>query len=150
MSGTASANIFSSDPAKKFDVIFSIDMKQLLTALGAKPEQVAKVLAAAEQNRRKPIQWGTGSGMMMAADAAAGPNAATAAPAGGQGTATVVRPSAQPARPAAAGAPSATQTPVAGGAPPADMTMSRGQFSEKELAAATPPRARSRRQSSRC
>ena len=42
MSGTASANVFSSDPGKKFDVIFSIDMKQLLTSLGAKPEQIAQ------------------------------------------------------------------------------------------------------------
>ena len=31
MSGTASANVFSGDPAKKFDVVFGIDMRQLLT-----------------------------------------------------------------------------------------------------------------------
>lgn len=55
MSGTASANIFSSDPGKKFDVIFSIDMRELLTSLGAKPEQIARVLATAEENRKKPI-----------------------------------------------------------------------------------------------
>src|SRR5262249_27191334 len=30
MSGTASSNVFSGDPAKKFDVVFSIDMRQLL------------------------------------------------------------------------------------------------------------------------
>ncbi len=54
MSATASANMFSSDPAKKFDVVFSIDMKQLLSALGAKPAQIQKVLATAEANRRKP------------------------------------------------------------------------------------------------
>lgn len=72
MSGTASANVFSSDPAKKFDVIFSIDMKQLLTALNAKPEQIARVLATAEQNRRKPAAPGGGmppAGMMMAGGA---------------------------------------------------------------------------------
>ncbi|RPH47452.1 MAG: HlyD family efflux transporter periplasmic adaptor subunit, partial [Lysobacterales bacterium] len=34
MSGTASANIFSGDPSKKFDVIFSIDMRRLLSTLG--------------------------------------------------------------------------------------------------------------------
>lgn len=55
MSGTASANIFSSDPGKKFDVIFSIDMRELLTELGARPEQIARILATAEENRKKPI-----------------------------------------------------------------------------------------------
>jgi Spy/CpxP family protein refolding chaperone len=55
MSGTASANVFSSDPGKKFDVLFSIDMKQLLGSLGAKPDQVARILATAEENRKKPI-----------------------------------------------------------------------------------------------
>jgi hypothetical protein len=56
MSGTASSNIFSFDPAKKFDVVFSIDMKELLAALGAKPEQIKKILATAEQNRKKPVE----------------------------------------------------------------------------------------------
>src|SRR5260370_11268155 len=36
ISGTATANIFSSDPAKKFDVIFGVDMKQLFNMLGVK------------------------------------------------------------------------------------------------------------------
>lgn len=54
MSSTASANVNSSDPAKKFDVVFSIDMKELLTSLGAKPDQVAKILATAEANRNRP------------------------------------------------------------------------------------------------
>src|SRR3954451_23075989 len=54
MSGTASANIFSGDPGKKFDVVFSVDMKELLTGLGAKPEQIRKVLETAEQNRKRP------------------------------------------------------------------------------------------------
>ncbi|MCC7496162.1 MAG: efflux RND transporter periplasmic adaptor subunit [Bryobacterales bacterium] len=56
MSGTASANLFSADPAKKFDVAFGIDMKQLLSSLGAKPDQVRRVMEQAEQNRRKPPQ----------------------------------------------------------------------------------------------
>jgi multidrug efflux pump subunit AcrA (membrane-fusion protein) len=56
MSGTANSNIFSFDPAKKFDVVFSIDMKELLSALGAKPDQIKKILATAEQNRRKPVE----------------------------------------------------------------------------------------------
>ncbi len=54
MSSTASANVMSSDPAKKFDVVFSIDMRELLTALGAKPDEVAKILATADANRKKP------------------------------------------------------------------------------------------------
>ena len=55
MSGTASANIFSSDPGKKFDVTFSIDMQELLSGLGAKPDQIARVMRTAEENRKKPI-----------------------------------------------------------------------------------------------
>lgn len=61
MSGTASANVFSSDPGKKFDVVFSIDMKQLLTSLGAKPEAIARIMALAEENRKKPLSVTTGS-----------------------------------------------------------------------------------------
>ena len=53
LSGTASSNAFSFDPAKRFDVVFAIDMKELLSALGAKPEAVAKILATAEQNRHR-------------------------------------------------------------------------------------------------
>jgi multidrug resistance efflux pump len=34
MSGTATADVYSGDPSKKFDVIFSLDMRQLLTGLG--------------------------------------------------------------------------------------------------------------------
>ena len=66
MSGTASSNMFSGDVQKKFDVIFSIDMKQLLTALGARPDQIAKVLATAEANRKKPPTVSAGGGMMAA------------------------------------------------------------------------------------
>jgi len=65
MSGTASANIFSGDPAKKFDVVFSLDMKELLSQLGATPEQLKRVLATAEANRKKPAA--VSGGMMMAA-----------------------------------------------------------------------------------
>lgn len=54
LSGTATANVMSSDPAKKFDVNFSIEMKDLMEALGAKPEQIRRVLETAEQNRKRP------------------------------------------------------------------------------------------------
>jgi hypothetical protein len=83
MSGTASANVFSFDPAKKFDVVFGIDMRELLRALGAKPDQIQKILATAEQNRRKPnasapnpfLAGGTSGGPVMIAGAA-GPGGA--------------------------------------------------------------------------
>ncbi len=55
MSGTASANIFSSDPGKKFDVLFSIDMRQLLNSLGADEAEIARILHTADENRKKPI-----------------------------------------------------------------------------------------------
>jgi multidrug resistance efflux pump len=92
MSGTASANIFSGDPAKKFDVIFSVDMKELLKGLGAKPEQIQKVLAQAEANRKKgPMQsmafggGGAAGGMMMARAGGEGGGAGGGAAAGPTG-----------------------------------------------------------------
>jgi hypothetical protein len=85
MSGTASANFFSADPAKKFDVMFSIDMKQLLSALGAKPEQIARIMATAEQNRKKPMMASLPSAApaMMLGGSGAGPGAG--GPGGGGG-----------------------------------------------------------------
>ena len=53
MSGSASANIFSGDPGKKFDVVFSIDMQQLLAALGAKPGDVRRITETAARNSKK-------------------------------------------------------------------------------------------------
>ncbi|HUS06966.1 MAG TPA: efflux RND transporter periplasmic adaptor subunit [Bryobacteraceae bacterium] len=85
MSGTASANIFSSDPAKKFDVVFSIDMKQLLTGLGAKPEQIRKVLETQEQNRKKPVPAQMPMTMASMGGAPGGPPPGGAAPEGVQG-----------------------------------------------------------------
>jgi len=65
MSSTASASVMSSDPAKKFDVVFTIDMKELLTKLGAKPDQIQRILATAEANRKKPpvVSMAFGPGM---------------------------------------------------------------------------------------
>jgi multidrug efflux pump subunit AcrA (membrane-fusion protein) len=54
LSGTASANMWSGDPSKKFDVVFTVDMKELMTGLGAKPEQIREALAMAERNRNRP------------------------------------------------------------------------------------------------
>lgn len=64
LSGTASANIWSGDVAKKFDVLFGIDMKELLSGLGAGPDQIRQVLETAAKNRTKPATpalWGGAS-----------------------------------------------------------------------------------------
>ncbi len=84
LSGTASANIWSGDPAKKFDVIFDIDMKQLLTGLGAKPEQIARIMEAAARNRKKPVAATSTSAMSMMGGPG-GPGAAMALMQGGPG-----------------------------------------------------------------
>ncbi len=76
LSGTASANAFSFDPAKKFDVVFNIDMKELLGALGAKPDAIAKILATADANRRKHVASIPSGGAMMAMGGPGGPGGA--------------------------------------------------------------------------
>jgi multidrug resistance efflux pump len=55
MSGTATSDVFSGDPSKKFDVIFSIDMRQLLTGLGMKTADVDRIMATAETNAKKNL-----------------------------------------------------------------------------------------------
>jgi membrane fusion protein (multidrug efflux system) len=55
MSGSATSNVFSSDPAKKFDVTFSLDMKQLFSVLGVKPDDTRKILAIGQENSAKPL-----------------------------------------------------------------------------------------------
>jgi len=55
MSGTATSDVFSGDPSKKFDVIFSIDMRQLLAGLGMKPADVNRIMATAESNAKKNV-----------------------------------------------------------------------------------------------
>src|SRR5450432_610390 len=55
MSGTATSDVFSGDPSKKFDVIFSIDMRQLLAGLGMKPADVDRIMATAASNSRKNV-----------------------------------------------------------------------------------------------
>ena len=110
MSGTATSNVFSSDPAKKFDVIFAIDMKQLFTVLGVKPERIQQILAVAEQNRRKPAR--PPAGAMLAG----GPP--------------------KPAPPRPAGPPGAPGDRPPGTGMPTGMT---GQYSERDLANAKLP-----------
>ena len=71
MSGMASSAIFSGDPSKKFDVVFSIDMKQLMTALGAKPEQIRQVMETAARNAAHPVTTAPAVPMPVAPDLAA-------------------------------------------------------------------------------
>lgn len=88
LSGTASANIWSGDPAKKFDVIFAVEMKELLSKLGAKPEQIKRILETAAKNRNKPVApqmpaMAQMAMMRMGGGGEGGPQGA-AMPAGGQ------------------------------------------------------------------
>jgi hypothetical protein len=92
LSGTATANIWSGDVAKKFDVIFSVDMKELLTGLGAKPDQIRRVLETAERNRSRP-QTGQMASMTLAGGVMGTPPGGMpgGAPGGSGGAVTMVR-----------------------------------------------------------
>lgn len=50
LGNTASANIFAGEATKKFECIIAIDMRQLLTNVGAEPERIERILATAKQN----------------------------------------------------------------------------------------------------
>ena len=71
MSGTASSDVFSGDPSKKFDVIFSLDMKQLLSGLGMKQSDVDRIMATAEANAKKDANRNANPFELAAAQAAA-------------------------------------------------------------------------------
>src|SRR5262245_26377945 len=97
MSGTATANPFGGDPAKKFDVLFSVDMKELLTGLGAKPEEIQRVVETASRNAKKapaqalnfspstPAIMGGPPGAPGGAAPGGGPGAQGGGPGGGPG-----------------------------------------------------------------
>jgi biotin carboxyl carrier protein len=123
MSGTASANVFSFDPAKKFDVVFGIDMRELLRALGAKPDQIEKILATAEQNRRKPNA--SAPNPFLAAGTSGAPAMIAGAGSAGSGPAAG-GPSALP--PGASGGMRPVMPPGAGGARPASAPGASGSF----------------------
>jgi multidrug resistance efflux pump len=61
LSGTATADVFSGDPSKKFDVVFSVDMRGLLSGLGMKPAEVDRIMTAAESNAQRNIDNTAGS-----------------------------------------------------------------------------------------
>ncbi len=95
LSSTASANLMAGDPSKKFDVLFSIDMQELLKVVGATPEQIREVMATAERNRNRPVTRSASAFAMMGGgpDAGMGDNGAApmfgmqqpGAPGGGRG-----------------------------------------------------------------
>jgi HlyD family secretion protein len=105
MSGSASANIFSGDPGKKFDVVFSIDMPQLLTTLGAKPADVKRILETAARNAKKapPVPAttiGKPGGALGARVVPASAAAATQQPGAKPATVATVNAASPPAMPA--------------------------------------------------
>jgi hypothetical protein len=65
LSGTATSDVFSGDPSKKFDVVFSVDMRQLLSGLGMNPAEIDGIMATAVENAKKNL--GPGSGASFAA-----------------------------------------------------------------------------------
>ena len=68
LSGTATSDVFSGDPSKKFDVTFTIDMRAMLSGLGMKPADVDRIMNEATQNASKnlvsfaPTMGGRGGG----------------------------------------------------------------------------------------
>src|SRR5579872_2985217 len=48
LSGTATADVFSGDPSKKFDVVFSVDMRKLLSGLGMPQAEIDRIMTLAQ------------------------------------------------------------------------------------------------------
>src|SRR5207247_2285514 len=86
MSGTATSDVFSGDPSKKFDVVFSLDMRQLLGGLGMKPADIDRIMATAEANAKKNVAGSTPQfGAQQGDPGAAGMPGAGGGPAGMRG-----------------------------------------------------------------
>jgi len=69
LSGTATSDVFSGDPSKKFDVVFSVDMRQLLAGVGMKPAEVDRIMATAVENAKKNLGAPSGGSLLTAASA---------------------------------------------------------------------------------
>ncbi len=73
LGNTATTNVFRGDATKKFECVLSVDMSELLQAVGASPEQIKRILATAKENSQRgisgsrPSQNGAGSGLPAAA-----------------------------------------------------------------------------------
>lgn len=117
LSGTATADVYSNDPAKKFDVTFEIDMRELLTALGAKPDQIQRILATAEQNRKRAPAASAAPPTMLAGlfGGPGGPGAAAGGFAGAGARAAGGFPGQAAGLPGAGGGPASGGFPGGGG-----------------------------------
>jgi len=62
LGSTASANFFRGEATKKFDCVLSVDMTQLLTHVGATPEQIKRILAGATPAPSKSPRPGAPAG----------------------------------------------------------------------------------------
>jgi biotin carboxyl carrier protein len=80
LGNTATTNIFAGEATKKFECVISIDMRQLLTHVGADDERIARIMATARANAA------TGYGLASASGRGGGQRAGRAggAAAGGQ------------------------------------------------------------------
>jgi membrane fusion protein (multidrug efflux system) len=123
LSGTATADVFSGDPSKKFDVIFSVDMRGLLSGLGMKPADVDRVMATAVSNAHTNAAAGAPfANFSLTPGGAPGASGASGMPAGipagamPQGSGTAGR---GPAMPSGGAPPAGGPLPV--GTSPADL-----------------------------
>jgi hypothetical protein len=55
LSGTATSDVFSGDPSKKFDISFSVDMRALLSGVGMKKEDIDQIMTTATANAKKNL-----------------------------------------------------------------------------------------------
>jgi len=69
LSGTATSDVFSGDPSKKFDVVFSVDMRQLLAGVGMKPAEIDRIMATAVENAKKNLGGPIGGSIFTAGPA---------------------------------------------------------------------------------
>jgi hypothetical protein len=55
LSGTATSDVFSGDPSKKFDVSFTVDMRALLTGVGMQKQDIDQIMNTATENAKKNL-----------------------------------------------------------------------------------------------
>ncbi|HEX3746793.1 MAG TPA: efflux RND transporter periplasmic adaptor subunit [Bryobacteraceae bacterium] len=124
LSGTATADVFSGDPSKKFDVIFSVDMRSLLSGLGMKSGDVDRVMATAVENSHQNVPGGAPlANFSLTPDGAPGARGGMMAAAmpGGRGPAVMPAGGAMPSMPGGrgpAGMPAGGAMPPTGAMPP--------------------------------
>jgi hypothetical protein len=86
LSGTATTDVFSGDPSKKFDLTFSVDMRALLSGIGVKPAEVDRIMKMADQNRaRNLVSFAPATGGGRGGDGGRGGGPGGGGPGGGPG-----------------------------------------------------------------